>query len=106
MLNMLGKMAKIQKRMSDMQRQVGNLEATGESGGGMVKVVATGDQRVKSITIEQVLLDTGDLEMLQDLVAAGVNQALDAAAEAARQKMQEVLGDMAPPGMDLGGLVQ
>jgi len=107
MLNILNKVAKLQKRMQDLKLQLDTLEASGESGGGMVKVVATGGQRVKSIVIEQALLDTGDMEMIQDLVVASVNQALEAAVEVARNQMSEELGSLMPPGMeDLEGFVR
>jgi len=106
MLNILNKVAKLQQRMQDVKLQIDALETTGESGGGMVKVVVTGGQRIKSIVIEQALLDTGDLEMIQDLVAAGVNQALEAATEIVRARMSEELGDLASPGMGLEGCVR
>ncbi len=100
MMNILGKMAKLQQTMADISARLGDIEVTGESGGGMVTVTATGSQRIRSIKIDQALLDTGDMDMLEDLLVAGLNQALEAAAEKARTQTREAIGGLAPPGFD------
>jgi DNA-binding YbaB/EbfC family protein len=76
------------------------------AGGGMVKVVASGDLRLQSITIDPDAVDPEDVEMLQDLVTAAVNEALRQVEELASSKMGGGMGDMDPSSMleALGGL--
>ena len=76
------------------------------AGGGMVKVVASGDLRVQSITIDPDAVDPEDVEMLQDLVTPAVNEALRQVEELAASKMGGGMGDMDPNSMleALGGL--
>ena len=76
------------------------------AGGGMVKVVASGDLRVQSITIDPDAVDPEDVEMLQDLVTAAVNEALRQVEELASSKLGGGMGDMDPNAMleALGGL--
>jgi nucleoid-associated protein EbfC len=66
------------------------------AGGGMVKVVASGDLRIQSLTIDPEAVDPDDVEMLQDLVIAAINQALSQAEELAAQKVQGGMGDFDP----------
>ena len=78
------------------------------AGGGMVKVVASGDMRIQSITLEPDAVDPDDVEMLQDLVLAAVNQALTQAEAVAAQKMEGRSGGDFDPmsaleGLGLGG---
>ena len=74
------------------------------AGGGMVKVVMTGDLRLESITIDPDAVDPEDVEMLQDLVVASVNEALRSAQELAASNMGGVTGGLGGPGGGLGGL--
>jgi hypothetical protein len=69
------------------------------AGGGMVKVVLTGDMRIETLTIDPDAVDPEDVEMLQDLVVAAVNDALRASRELAEQKMAAVTGGLRIPGM-------
>ena len=101
MMNILSKkMAQFQEAVTNMGERLAEIEATGESGGGMVKVTATGSHRIKSIKIEQALLDTGDMEMLEDLLVAGLNQALEAASARAQEHTREALGSLTPAGFN------
>ena len=77
------------------------VEAT--AGGGMVKVVLTGDMRVQSLAIDPDAVDPEDVEMLQDMVQAAVNEAIRSAQELAASKMNAAAGGLAGPG-GLGGL--
>lgn len=86
----------IQSRMGAMQEQLGELRVEGTAGGGMVTVEASGHQQILSVRIEQSLLDDNDREMLEDLVLAATNQALEKAKQAAAAQMQG-LSDM--PGL-------
>ena len=67
----------------------------------MVRVTANGALRITSIKIDPDVVDPNDLEMLEDLVIAGVNKALDAAAALQSQEMANATGSMLPPGLDL-----
>jgi DNA-binding YbaB/EbfC family protein len=97
--------AEMQKQVEQMQEAAQNETAEASVGGGMVKVTANGAGQVLSITISPDAVDPSDVEGLQDLVLAGVNEALRAAAakvEAKAQQMQsELLGGLGLPG--LGG---
>ena len=104
MADMFGKMMDMQKKMAEAQEKLGAVTVTAEAGGGMVKVTANGQQRVQSIKIEKEVVDPDDLELLEDLVIAGVNKALEEASEKARQEMSKAAGGMLPPGMDLSKL--
>jgi nucleoid-associated protein EbfC len=95
----------MQEQVQKMQEEAANETAESSVGGGMVKVTANGAGEVLSITIHADAVDPSDVESLQDLVLAGVNEALRAAAakvEAKAQQMQsEMLGGLGLPG--LGG---
>lgn len=101
---MFGKMMEMQNRMSEMQEQLEGKSVTAEAGGGMVKVTANGAQKITAIEIEPDAVDPDDLELLEDLVIAGVNKALEEAGEMAQREMQSAAGSMLPPGMDLSSL--
>ena len=83
----------------EMQEKLGEIKVEGTAGGGMVAVEATGHQKITAVRIEQSLLDDNDKEMLEDLVLAAVNQALDKAKQAAAEQMQGLTGDMDVPGL-------
>jgi len=99
-------MANLQRMAQEMQQQMlriqGELETTmidGSSGGGVVKATVTGKQELVSITIDPSAVDPDDVDMLQDLVVAAVNDALRASRELAEQKMGAVTGGLKLPGM-------
>jgi hypothetical protein len=104
MADMFGKIMEMQQKMNEVQEKLAAKTVTAEAGGGMVKVTANGAQRVTSIKIEPDAVDPDDLELLEDLVIAGVNKALDEAQELARKEMSGAAGGMLPPGMDLSSL--
>lgn len=104
MADMFGKIVEMQRKIGEVQAQLASKTVTAEAGGGMVKVTANGAQRVTSIKIERDAVDPDDVELLEDLIMAGVNKALEEAQEVARREMQSVAGGMLPPGMDLGQL--
>jgi DNA-binding YbaB/EbfC family protein len=101
MADMFGKIADMQKKMAETQENLGGKTVTAEAGGGMVKVTANGLQRVKSISIEKEVIDPDDIELLEDLVMAGVNKALEEASGLAKQEMAKAAGGLIPPGTDL-----
>jgi nucleoid-associated protein EbfC len=92
----------LQANVQKAQEELAQLEVTGESGGGMVKVVMNGRHEVSRVQIDPSIAGAGDVEMLEDLVAAACNDAVRRAADAAQQKMAGVMGGMPlPPGMKL-----
>jgi nucleoid-associated protein EbfC len=108
MADMFGKISEMQQKMEEVQQELEQLEVEAEAGGGMVKVTANGKRKVLSIKLDKDVIDPDDAEMLEDLVVAGVNKALDKAEEASKEKMQETYKGMLPgggiPGMDLSKL--
>jgi nucleoid-associated protein EbfC len=91
-----------QQMQQEMVRIQSELEAAtidGSAGGGVVKATVTGKQEVVSIVIDPSAVDPSDVEMLQDLVVAAVNDALRASRELAEQKMAAVTGGLRIPGL-------
>lgn len=105
MADIFGKMNEFQQKLKEAQERLGEIEISAEAGGGMVKVTANGNRQVTSIKLEKDIIDPDDVDMLEDLIIAGVNKALVEADRAAKEKMQEVTRDLIPggglPGMDL-----
>ncbi|MFZ5640006.1 MAG: YbaB/EbfC family nucleoid-associated protein [Bacillota bacterium] len=103
MLGNMGKMMKqVQKMQADMARMQEELAAKtveATSGGGMVKVVANGKQEVVSIEIKPDAVDPEDVEMLQDMVLAAVNEALRSAQEMVAGEMKKITGGINIPGL-------
>ncbi len=104
MADLFGRMADMQQRVAETQEALARERVETEVGGGMVKVTADGRGRVVAIKVEREALDPNDLEMLEDLLIAGVNKALEEAEAMRAAKMQEAASTMLPPGMDLGAL--
>ena len=73
--------AEMQEKMEQAQEELENTEVTGTSGGGMVEVTCTGTKKITSIKIKPEIVDPDDVEMLEDLIIAGVNEALSKADE-------------------------
>ncbi len=91
---------KMQETMKKAQAELADLEVTGEAGGGMVKVAMTGRHEVRKVQIDPTAGD--DLEMLEDLVAAAMNDAVNRVAEANKEKMASMTGGLPlPPGFTL-----
>jgi hypothetical protein len=104
MADLFGRMADMQQRVADTQEALSRERVESEVGGGMVKVTADGRGHIVAIKVEPEALDPNDLEMLEDLLIAGVNKALEEAEALRTQKMQEAASTMLPPGMDLSAL--
>ncbi len=83
------------EKMQDVQKQLEKIVAYGEAGGGMVKVSVSGKQKMLSLTIDPDIMD--DVEMVQDLVLAAVNNALDEAGRLAQEEISKVTGGMMNP---------
>jgi DNA-binding YbaB/EbfC family protein len=99
--NLMRQAQQMQENMQKAQAELTNLEVTGESGAGMVKVVLNGRHEAKKVTIEPKLV-TEDLEMLEDLVAAAINDASRKIEERSKEKYADLMSGMnLPPGMKL-----
>jgi len=103
---MLQQAQEMMAQQQEAQEALKQERVEASAGGGMVKVVASGDLRLQSITIDPDAVDPEDVEMLQDLVTAAVNEALRQVEELAASKMGGGMGDMDPNSMleALGGL--
>lgn len=97
-MKMLKQMQQVQTRMAKVQADLERELIEASAGGGAVKAVVNGQQRVISLTIDPDV--TGDIEMLQDLVVAAMNEALDRSRELAATRMQAVAAGLGlPPGL-------
>ncbi len=96
--NMLKQAQKLQAKMVKLQEELAEKTVETTAGGGMIKVVANGRQQVVSIAIEKDVVDPEDVEMLQDLVLAAVNDALTKAQEMVAAEMGKVTGGFNLPG--------
>jgi len=91
----------MQEEFQKAQEELANMEVTGEAGGGLVKVVMTGRHDVRSVSIDPSL-DTGEREVLEDLLAAAVNDAVRRVEKESKEKLAGVASGMQlPPGMKL-----
>ena len=89
----------MQQAMDRVKVELAAATVDGSAGGGVVKAVATGDQKLVSVTIDPSAVDPADVDMLQDLIVAAVNDALRAARELGESKMAAVTGGLRLPGM-------
>ena len=97
-MKMMQQVQKMQTRMAKVQAELENEQLEATAGGGAVKAVANGQQKLLSVTIDPEL--AGDLDMLQDLVVAAINEALENSRELAANRMQEVTAGLGlPPGL-------
>jgi DNA-binding YbaB/EbfC family protein len=99
MANMMKQAQKLQAQMMKLQEEMAEKTVETTSGGGMVKVVANGRQQVVSIQIEKEVVDPEDVEMLQDLILAAVNDALAKSQEMVTEEMSKLTGGMNIPGL-------
>ena len=97
--NMMKQAQKLQSQMMKLQEELADKTVESSSGGGMVTVVANGRQQVVSIQIENEVVDPEDVDMLQDLVLAAVNDALAKAQEMVSSEMGKLTGGMNIPGL-------
>lgn len=102
-LNELMKQAgQMQAKMKEMQEKIADLEATGEAGAGMVKVVLNGKGYAKAVAIERALMKEDEAEILEDLIAAAINDAKSKLEKLSEEQMKSMTAGMPlPPGMKL-----
>lgn len=96
---MMKQAQKLQAKMMRLQEEMADKTVESASGGGMVKVVANGRQQIVSVSIEKEVVDPDDVEMLQDLVLAAVNDALAKSQEMVTSEMSKLTGGMNIPGI-------
>ena len=96
---MMKQAQKMQQDLLKMQEDLENQSYTAQSGGGMVKATVDGKHRVTDVVIDPECVDPDDVEMLQDMVVAAVNEALRMAEEATEQEMGKLTGGMGMPGL-------
>ena len=97
--NMMKQMQKVQKEMEKVQKQLEQTEVEASAGGGAVTAKANGKKELLSITIDESVVDSEDVEMLEDLVLAAVNEALRSAEEMMAKEMSKLTGGMNIPGL-------
>ena len=99
--NIMKQAQKMQAEMARVQEELKDEQVDASAGGGTVKVVMSGDMRVISVTVDPSAVDPDDVELLQDMIAAAVNEGIRSAQELAAQKMSAVTGGMNLPGMGM-----
>ncbi len=99
MAQMMKQARKMQEQLAQAQEQLKFVESSASAGGGTVKVTVNGDMQIAKLTIDPEALDPEDVEMLQDMITAAVNEALRGIAEKSAQQMNSVTAGMNIPGM-------
>ena len=96
---MMKQAQKMQMELARAQEEIQDMTFEASAGGGMVKAVAKGDNTLVSLTIDPEAVDPEDVEMLQDMIAAAVNEALRGVADLSSQRINAVTGGMNIPGL-------
>lgn len=97
--SMMKQAQKMQTKMAEMQEQLKEETVDASAGGGVVRVVLSGDIRVKEVHIDPSVVDPDDIELLQDMVTAAVNEAIRAAQELSSSRMAAITGGVNIPGL-------
>ncbi|MBK9453716.1 MAG: YbaB/EbfC family nucleoid-associated protein [Bacteroidetes bacterium] len=102
-LDLMGKLKEMQSEMERARQRLDEITITAESGGGMVVVTANANRKILKITVDADLMDRNDKEIMEDLIAAAVNKAMEAAENVAREEIGRVSNNFMPniPGMDM-----
>ena len=102
-LDLMGKLKEMQTEMERARQRLDDITITAESGGGMVSVTANANRKILKITVDPDIMDRNDKEIMEDLIAAAVNKAMEAAENVAREEIGRVSNNFMPniPGMDL-----
>jgi DNA-binding YbaB/EbfC family protein len=100
--NIMKQAKKMQEKMARLQQELETRTVEAQSGGGMVRVLVNGKFEIVSLKIEKDVVNPEDIDMLQDLIAAAVNEGIRKSQEMASQEMAKITGGLAIPG--LGGM--
>jgi DNA-binding YbaB/EbfC family protein len=107
MMKMLGKMKEVQAKLKEAQDALGDITAEGESGAGMVKATVNGKKQLLKLELDKDLIKPEDADILQDLIIAAVNKALDNVEEQSKDYIQKTTGNLIPDmPFDLGNLMK
>lgn len=98
--DLMKKAQEMQKKMQEIQKQVAEMEVTGQAGGGLVKIVMTGQHMSKRVTLDPSLLKE-EKSIVEDLIAAAINDAASKIEKGTRDKMSALTGIKLPDGFDL-----
>ena len=99
MKKMMKQAQKMQRDLAIAQEEIKSMEFEASAGGGMVKVTAAGDGSIKALTIDPQAVDPEDVEMLQDMILAAVNEALRGMSDMSNERMSSVTGGMGNMGI-------
>ncbi len=94
-----GQLQAMQQRVLDTQQELGDKTVETSVGGGAIKVVMTGHQKLESIKINPEVVNPDDVEMLQDLIMAAINEAVEETHKLAGQEMESITGNLKIPGL-------
>ncbi len=98
--DLMKKAQEMQKKMQEIQKQIAEMEVIGQSGGGLVKIVMTGQHYAKRVTIDPEVLKE-EKSIIEDLIAAAINDAAERIERGTREKMNVLTGIKLPEGFDL-----
>ena len=99
MNKMMKQVQQMQEKMKELQDELAERTVEATAGGGMVKATATGGQEIVSISIAPAVIDPDDIDMLEDLVVAAVNEALRQAEDMVKEEMSKITGGLNIPGL-------
>ncbi len=100
--NMMKQAQELQKKMSEAQEKLNQIEVEGTSGGGLVKVISTAKGNIKKISVDDSLIKQDEKDILEDLIVAAINDAKEKGETTAQEHMKSLTGGLSlPPGMKL-----
>ena len=97
--SMLRQAQQLQAKLAKVQEELGNMTVEAASGGGVVKVIIDGHQKIRSVEISPEVVNADDVELLQDLVMTAVNEAVTKSQELANKEMGKLTGGLQMPGL-------
>ena len=108
MMKMIGKVKEMQEKMREVQENLVHIQATGEAGGGMVKAIVNGKKQLLKLEVDDSLVKPEDKDILNDLIVAAVNKAMEEAEVKAKEEIQRNTEGVLPniPGFDLGSMMR
>jgi nucleoid-associated protein EbfC len=104
-MNIMKQAKQMAEKMERIKEELAQRTVEATSGGGMITVTVSGAQELRSIKVEKDVVNPEDIEMLQDLIIAAVNEGLRKSKDMVAEEMSKIAGGMNIPGLNLGGLV-